>query len=183
VQRAGGQVVGVETYARPEEARAAVRRLGNRPHDALLLADSPRVAASLAPAVRRGVQILGTELWAGANLGGTARLRGAMFAAPTQGRWTQFVQRYRARYGGEAPPRIASLGYDAVLLGVRAARTWQPGRRFPVNAITDSEGFDGVDGIFRFGKNNVAQRAFEIRAVTASGSNVISPAPTSFPRD
>lgn len=183
VRLAGGEVTAVETYGRPEEARAAARRLGNRPYDAVLLADSPRVAALIAPDVRRGAQILGTELWAGASLGGAARLRGAIFAAPTQGRWPQFVQRYRARYGGEAPPRIASLGYDAVLLGVRAARTWQPARRFPVNAITDVEGFDGVDGIFRFGRDNVAQRAFEARAVTAGGSNLVSPAPTSFRQD
>jgi ABC-type branched-subunit amino acid transport system substrate-binding protein len=180
VQRSGGQVTAVETYGRPEEARAAARRLGNRPYDAVLIADSPRVAALIAPAIRSGARILGTEIWAGADLGGATRLRGAWFAAPTQGRWPQFVQRYRARYGGEAPPRIASLGYDAVLLAVRAARTWEPGRRFPVDAIRDQEGFDGVDGIFRFGSDTVAQRAFEIRAVSASGATTISPAPTSF---
>lgn len=180
VQKVGGQVTAVESYARPDQARAAARRLGNRPYDAVLLADSGRVAALAAPALRSGVRILGTELWASGNLGGTPRLRGAWFAAPTQGRWPQFVQRYQARYGGEAPPRIASLGYDAVLLAVRAARTWQPGRRFPLGAIDDPEGFAGVDGIFRFRTDNVAQRAFEIRSVTATGSTVISPAPTSF---
>jgi ABC-type branched-subunit amino acid transport system substrate-binding protein len=37
VQRSDGQVVGVETYGRPEDARAAARRLGNRPYDAVLL--------------------------------------------------------------------------------------------------------------------------------------------------
>ena len=180
-QRAGGQVVAVETYGRPEDARAAARRLGQRPYDAVLLADSGRVAALAAPAIRRGARILGTELWASSSLGRTPRLRGAIFAAPTQGRWSQFVQRYQARYGGEAPPRIASLGYDAVLLSARAARTWQPGRRFPLGAIDDPEGFAGVDGIFRFGRDHVAQRAFEVRTVTASGSSVVSPAPASFP--
>jgi ABC-type branched-subunit amino acid transport system substrate-binding protein len=180
VQRAGAQVTAVETYARPDEARAAARRLGNRPYDAVLLADSGRVAALAAPGVRSGARILGTELWASGNLGGTPRLRGSWFASPTQGRWPQFVQRYRARYGGEAPPRIASIGYDSVLLAVRAARTWQPGKRFPVGAIDDPEGFAGVDGIFRFRSDNVAQRAFEIRSVTAAGSTVVSPAPTSF---
>lgn len=180
-QRVGGQVTAVETYDRPEEARAAARRLGNRPYDAVLLADSGRVAALAAAGFRGGARILGTELWAASNLGGTARMRGALYAAPTQGRWSQFVQRYRARYSSEAPPRIASLGYDAVLLSVRAARNWQPGRRFPLGAIDDKEGFAGVDGIFRFGRDNVAQRAFEVRQVTAQGSTLVSPAPTSFP--
>lgn len=180
-QRAGAQVTAVETYGRPEEARAAARRLGARPYDAVLLADSPRVAALAAPALRNGARILGTELWAGASPGGTARLRGAWYAAPTQGRWSQFVERYRARYGTAAPPRIASLGYDAVLLSVRAARRWQPGRRFPLGGIDDREGFAGVDGIFRFRRDNVAQRAFEVREVTAGGTTLVSPAPTSFP--
>jgi hypothetical protein len=107
-------------------------------------------------------------------------VRGAWFAAPTEGRWGQFVQRYKARYPGQTPPRIASLGYDAVLLATRAARSWTPGRRFPLGTITDRDGFAGVDGIFRFRSDNVAQRAFEVRAVTSSGSTLVSPAPTSF---
>lgn len=180
VQRAGGQVAGIETYATPQAARAAAARLSGRPYDAVLLADSGRIAALAAPAVRSGARILGTELWASVELGGTARMRGAWYSAPTKGRWTQFVQRYRSRYGGATPPRIASLGYDAVLLSVRAARNWPAGRRFPLGAINDREGFDGVDGIFRFRSDNVAQRAFEVRQVTAGGSTVVSPAPTQF---
>jgi ABC-type branched-subunit amino acid transport system substrate-binding protein len=154
--------------------------LQNRPHDAVLIADSGRVAALAAPSLRRGVKVLGTELWASNNLSAIPRLRGAWYAAPTEGRWGQFVQRYRARYGGETPPRIASLGYDSVLLAVRAASKWSPGRRFPLAAINDPEGFAGVDGIFRFRSDGVAQRAFDVRAVGASGSSVVSPAPTAF---
>ncbi|GAA4026655.1 penicillin-binding protein activator [Sphingomonas rosea] len=180
VQRAGGQVVGVETYDRPENARAAAQRLASRGYDAVLLADSGRPVALAAQGVRPGARILGTELWASANLGSVPRLRGAWYAAPTQGQWGQFVGRYKARYSGQTPPRIASLGYDAVLLGVRAARGWQPGRRFPLGAIDDREGFAGVDGIFRFGPDNVAERAFEVRQVTAGGSSLVSPAPTRF---
>ncbi|GAA4005398.1 penicillin-binding protein activator [Sphingomonas humi] len=180
VRQAGGQMVGVQTYPSPAEARGAVRRLPAGSYDALLIADGSRAAAVVAADVPAGVRILGTELWANGNVGASPRLRGAWFAAPTEGRWGQFVQRYRARYSGQTPPRIASLGYDAVLLAARAARSWQPGRRFPLGAIDDREGFSGVDGVFRFRPDNVAQRAFEVRAVTASGSALVSPAPTSF---
>lgn len=180
VQQAGGQLVGVETYATPQQARAAVRRLAPRAYDALLIADSGRVGSLVAPSVPASARILGTELWASGRPGTTPRLRGAWFAAPTEGRWSQFVQRYKARYAGQVPPRIASLGYDAVLLANRAASRWTPGRRFPLGAIDDREGFAGVDGIFRFRADNVAQRAFEVRAVTAAGSTLVSPAPTSF---
>lgn len=180
VREAGGEMAGVQTYAAPGDARAAVRRLPPGSYDALLIADSGRVASLAAPAIPVGVRVLGTELWAAGGAGASPRLRGAWYAAPTEGRWSQFVQRYKARYPGQTPPRIASLGYDAVLLAVRAARNWTPGRRFPLGAIDDREGFAGVDGIFRFRADNVAQRAFEVRAVTANGSTVVSPAPTSF---
>ncbi len=180
VQEAGGQLVGVETYAAPGQARAAVQRLSSRQYDALLIADAPRAAVLAAPAIPAGVRVLGMELWASGGAGTSPRLRGAWFASPTQGQWGQFLQRYKARYPGQTPPRIASLGYDAVLLTARAARGWAPGRRFPLGAIDDREGFAGVDGIFRFRTDNVAQRAFEVRAVTAGGSTLVSPAPTSF---
>ncbi|UUR09149.1 penicillin-binding protein activator [Sphingomonas glaciei] len=180
VGQTGGQVVGVETYDSLGASRAAVRRLSSRPYDAILIADNVRTAGLAAPGVPAGARILGTELWATSSAGASTRLRGAWFAAPTEGRWSQFLGRYRARYPGQNPPRIASLGYDAVLLAARAARTWKPGRRFPLGAINDREGFAGVDGIFRFRSDNVAQRAFEVRALTASGSTLVSPAPTSF---
>ena len=182
VQRAGGQVGAVESYTTLATARSAARQLNARgPFGAVLIADGGRNAASIAPSVRVGARLLGTELWAtDRNLGATARLRGAWYAAAPDARYEQLVTRYRARYG-KAPLRLASLGYDSVLLAVRAARSWRPGQRFPIRALNETDGFAGVDGIFRFGRDNVAQRAFEVRQVTANGSTVVSPAPTSFP--
>ncbi len=180
VQRLGGQVVGVESYASAEQARAAARRLSGRTFDSVLIADSGPVALQVGPAVRTGPRILGTELWAATpNLGQSARLRGSWFAAPPESRWPQFVQRYQARYG-RPPVRIATLGYDSVLLTVRAARNWPLGRRFPEAVLREAEGFAGVDGIFRFDRSNVAQRSFEVRGVTARGTTLVSAAPTSF---
>ena len=182
VQRSGGQVASVETYATAADAKAAARRLNNRgAFDAVLIADGGRVAMAAAPSIRVGPRLLGTELWAtDRSLGTVPRMRGAWYAAAPDARFQQFVTRYRARYG-QAPMRLASLGYDSMLLTVRAARSWQPGRRFPLRALNEPEGFAGVDGIFRFGRDNVAQRAFEVRQVTAGGSTIISAAPSSFP--
>lgn len=167
-------------YASLAEARAGLRRLNAGGYDALLIADEGAVAAALAPQVRSGAFILGPDLWAGERgLGRTARLRGALFAGPSDSRFDQFAARYRARYK-QSPPRLASLGYDAVLLTIRAARQWQPGRRFPLRSLIDDEGFLGVDGVFRFTRAGVAERGLEVRAVTATGSQIVSPAPTRF---
>lgn len=177
----GGQVVAVERYTDLASGRAAARRLKARPGiDAILLADGGRTAASLAPVLRSGIRLLGPDLWAGErSLGRTARLRGAWYAAPTDVRFGQFAGRYKARYGA-TPPRLASIGYDAMLLTVRASREWRPGRRFPVNALSDDEGFLGVDGVFRFNRQGVAERGLEVRQVTPTGVTVVSPAPSSF---
>lgn len=148
--------------------------------DAVLIADSGRIAAAAAAALRPGARLLGTELWANdRTLGATPRLRGALYAAAPDARFTQLVGRYRARYG-KTPYRLGSLGYDAVLLTVRSARAWPVGRPFPAGSLIDRDGFAGVDGIFRFGRDGIAERSLEVRQVTASGSTVVSPAATSF---
>ena len=74
----------------------------------------------------------------------------------------------------------ASLGYDAVLLTLRIARDWTPGREFPAGKLFDDTGFLGIDGAFRFRPNGVAERAMEVRQVGAGTVTVVSPAPTQF---
>jgi hypothetical protein len=93
----------------------------------------------------------------------------------------QLRTRYRARYG-EAPYRLASLGYDSVLLAVRVAGSWPVGRPFPVGELTDAEGFSGVDGPFRFGSDGVADRQLEVVQVNAGGFTTVSPAAKAFAR-
>src|SRR3546814_11609983 len=66
------------------------------------------------------------------SLGGNAAMRGAWFASVSDGLYGQLATKYRSRYG-KAPYRLASLGYDSVLLTVRIARDWKPGTSFPVN--------------------------------------------------
>lgn len=185
VEAAGGNLVAMETYdTSAGNLRAAAGRLNARaPFDGVLIADAARVALQAVPVVRQTSpqpRILGTEMWASeANLGATAGLRGAWFAAPSDASYGPFRTRYRARFGRD-PYRLATLGYDAVLLAVRIAADWPIGRDFPARALSDDTGFVGVDGAFRFGRNGVAQRALEIREVTAGGTTVISPAPRGF---
>ncbi len=184
VRGAGGQMVGMETFSRtPTAARAAAMSLNARGSmDAVLVADSGKVAATAAAAIKVGPRLLGTELWANdRTLGQTARLRGAYYAAAPDARFAELVSRYRARYG-KTPYRIGSLGYDAVLLTVRVTRDWPVGRPFPLRSLSDPGGFAGVDGIVRFGRDGVAQRMLEVRQVTATGTIVVSPAASAFPK-
>lgn len=186
VETAGGRVVSLQNYDRSSASmNAAVARLQKAGgYDALMIADSGSVAITLAPLVRaRGgatARILGTELWnTEARVLGAPALRGAWFASVSDGLYSQFSAKYRARYA-KAPYRLSSLGYDAVLLVVRVARDWKVGSAFPARALADSGGFGGVDGAFRFGKDNVAERMLEVQQIDAGKLTILSPAPKAF---
>lgn len=185
VVEAGGTIAGIESYARTNTSViSAARRLKARGgFDAVLLADGGRIAGLAAPALRGGktpVRLLGTELWSGdSTVVGTPGLSGALFAAVSDGRFRQFAESYKTRFGAQ-PYRLATLGYDAVLLTLRVAREWKPGAPFPMARIGDRGGFLGLDGPFRFGDNGVVERAFEVNEVRPGGVTVVSPAPARF---
>lgn len=186
VSRASGRLIAVQGFGRSTASlTAAVRALGAEgAYDAVMIADTPSVAAAAAQLVRggpsRGAQVLGTELWSTDRvIGNKAALRGAWFAGVPDARFDQLVTRYRARYK-RIPYRLASLGYDGVLLAVRINRSWDIGARFPERMLLDPDGFSGVDGAFRFRRDGTAERRMAVHAVTASGTTIVSPAATGF---
>jgi hypothetical protein len=123
------------------------------------------------------VVILGTELWN--NEPGLARvpaLKGALYATVSDTRFNGLAARYRAKHGHN-PSRLASLGYDAVLLASGLAPNWPEGQPFPKNALLAREGFAGIDGAFRFTPAGLVERGLEVDQV---GTGSVSPAPTSF---
>jgi outer membrane PBP1 activator LpoA protein len=182
VRRWGGRITVVEPFNRsPASVKAAAARLRAKgSFDAVLIADAGRIAAVAAPLLPNTAKLMGTELWASdKTLGKTPALRGAWYAAAPDARFNQLSNRYRAHYG-KSPYRLASLGYDAVLLAVRSSKNWSVGRPFPARSLIDKDGFSGVDGNFRFDRDGIAERLLEVRQVTATGTTVISPAAKAF---
>ncbi|TAD71977.1 MAG: penicillin-binding protein activator [Sphingomonadales bacterium] len=184
----GGSLLRREGYARANtsivSAAARLRAAGG--FDTVLIADSARLGVDAAGELQRGqrtrVRILGTELWSGeAALVRTPALEGALFAAVSDQRYKRFADSYAARFGAQ-PYRVATLGYDAVLLTLRVARDWRVGTPFPKGQLYDKGGFLGVDGAFRFGRDGVVERALEIREVKRGDVVPIDPAPTGFGR-
>ena len=183
VRAAGGSVVASETYDRGNTsiASAAQRLKVKGGYDAVLIADGARMATRAAPMLKAvgavTPRILGTELWAGeSTVLAAPALRGAWYAAVSDARYSKFVSSYKARFGAQ-PYRIATLGYDGVLLTLNVAREWKPGSLFPTRKLGDRGGFVGLDGAFRFAGDNVAERSWEVRDV---GTGIASPAPTRF---
>jgi len=186
VEHGGGRMIAMQEYDRnPASIRSAVARLNAQGgFDAILIADGAQSAAGAAAVVKAGpgaaARILGTELWSTeSGLAQFAALRGAWFASASDSMFNQLRTRYRTRYG-KNPYRLASLGYDAVLLSVRIAANWPIGKNFPERALLDPGGFTGVDGPFRFRQDGVAERALQVQQVDAGGLTVVSPAPKGF---
>jgi branched-chain amino acid transport system substrate-binding protein len=175
-----------------EASRQALQRLAGRDtsgeanFDAVLLPDGGsqlKAVASLLPYydIDPGkVRILGTGLWDEPGLGTEPALVGGWFAAPPPAARGDFEKRYRMLYG-QAPPRLATLGYDATALAAILARK-PSSSAFSTASLTDPSGFAGIDGIFRFRADGMVERGLAVLEVERNGTKIVSPAPDSFER-
>jgi outer membrane PBP1 activator LpoA protein len=195
MQAAARSVTAFDSRARASGA-AAIRADGSVaqvaggttpvPFQALLIADSASVAGQFLPALAKfgaqpgSVTFIGTELWN--NEPGIARaaaLKGAIFAAVPDERFRKLAERYRAKFGS-SPSRLASFGYDSVLLVNSIAGNWRLGAAFPVAVLSNREGFAGIDGVFRFTPGNIAERGLEVQQIGTGLITTVAPATRSF---
>ena len=152
--------------------------------DALLLAEGGERLRIVAPLLLfydvdpRRVKMLGTALWDDPRLAAEPALADGWFAAPPPDGWRAFAEHYRAIYGA-APPRLASLAYDAVTLAAALTRAGGPDP-FGAAALTQPSGFAGVDGLFRFLPDGSVERGLAVLTVTRQGIKPVDPAPTNF---
>jgi ABC-type branched-subunit amino acid transport system substrate-binding protein len=183
VESAGGRVVSLQNFDRSRTGvSTAVTKLTG-PYDAVLIADGARNAAQAVTLIRKGsptARVLGTELWnTEMAISGFAPLHGAWFASVSDNLYRQLASKYRVRYGA-APYRIASMGYDGVLLVSRIAQDWKVGSDFPMARLMDDGGFTGIDGPFRFRRDGVVERALEVSQVGPNGLTQVAPPPARF---
>jgi ABC-type branched-subunit amino acid transport system substrate-binding protein len=140
----------------------------------------PRLAPQLAAAglTSAKVQFIGTGQWDYPNVGSQQALVGGWYPAPDPKGWNSFAQRYAKTFGG-TPPRISSLGYDAMSLAVSLSQN-PPGQRYSFSQLTRPSGFAGVDGLVRLLPDGTSERGLAILEVRSGSPSVISPAPRSF---
>lgn len=105
-------------------------------------------------------------------------LQEGLFALPDTALRAQFEQRYQAAYG-ERPHALAGLGYDGVSAVAALVRA---GRRDAVTspALTRSQGFTGVNGVFRIQGDGTTQRGLAVATVRNNQVVILDPAPRSF---
>jgi branched-chain amino acid transport system substrate-binding protein len=181
----GVRIQAIERY-QPGNAASAVKKIaeGIAQVDSLFIPEQAEAMVQVSQFLgangldSRRVQILGTGLWNDARVLKLPALQGAWFAAPDNGGFNAFAGRYREKYGSD-PTRIATLAYDAVSLAGALART-QGSQRFSDNVLTNSSGFNGADGVFRFTGEGLNERGLSVLSIANGSTSVVSPAPRSF---
>ncbi len=184
--------------------------LGDVDFDAVFLPQGGNALRALAPLLAfydidpRKVRMLGTVEWATPVIATEPALFGGWFAAPPPAARRVFEAEYKKAFG-VGPARVASLAYDATALAAVLARAAKvrpdpvrysgarpgtdlnfrpPARRqiFSAVALTASNGFDGVDGIFRLLPSGLVARGLAVMEVRPRRFEVVSPAPRIFER-
>jgi len=185
VTAGGGTVSGVEHFSPSAGAvMDQTTAIAKANADAIFIAQGGVMLRSIAPTLTYNgvdtakVKLLGTGLWDDTSISREPALNGGWFAAPAPDSDSGFVSKYRATFGS-TPPTLASLAYDAISL-VALLGSGQAYHRFTPNALTDPNGFAGVNGIFRFNANGAIDRGLAVLSVRPGGFDVVSPAPTTF---
>lgn len=125
------------------------------------------------------IRYMGLSVWDEFNnLESEPPLVGAWYPAPPDNGWRRFAGRYRGVYK-QFPPSLAALSYEGMALAVLAAQAWD-GQNFPIDALLNPNGFQGVRGVFRLNPNGIPDRGLAIKHITREGVKVLDPAPTRF---
>ena len=185
IQRLAGNTASAAPGTSPEpDAAPAPGPTQRVSFDALLLPEGGDQLKQIARRLKTAgigspqVRLLGSGLWDDASVSSEPALVGGWFAASPPDARREFQSRFQSTYG-HAPPRLASLAFDAAALAAVLAKAGGPAP-FSHDAILNPSGFTGVDGLFRFTPQGLVQRGLAVLEVQPQGPVVVSPAPHDF---
>ncbi|WP_298496105.1 penicillin-binding protein activator [uncultured Maritimibacter sp.] len=125
------------------------------------------------------VQFMGLQRWdIPANALTLPGLQNGWFAIPDPTLSTQFTNRYQAAYG-QPPHPIAGLAYDGIA-AIGALVKAGKADALTGTALTQSQGFAGVNGVFRLLPDGTNERGLAIAQIQNQKVVVIDAAPKSF---
>ncbi|WP_438986165.1 penicillin-binding protein activator [Marivivens donghaensis] len=105
-------------------------------------------------------------------------LQGGIFAMPDTQMISLFESRYAAAYG-ENPHPLAGLAFDGIA-AIGALLAQGNPEALSVAGLTQSQGFQGTQGVFRLLPNGTNQRALAIAQIQNNQVVILEPAPRSF---
>ena len=105
-------------------------------------------------------------------------VQGGLFALPDYARAQSFSTRYEEKYSSK-PHQLAGLAYDGVAaIGALVARGTN--NALGAAALTQTAGFEGVDGIFRLRKDGTNERGLAVATIQDKQVVILDPAPAAF---
>jgi branched-chain amino acid transport system substrate-binding protein len=172
-----------ESISEGEPARKIAQTIADQPGnvDALLIPEGGEQLRALGVVLAQNgvkpdtVKILGTGLWDDRLTPSTPIAAGGLYAGVAPDLVRRFEDRYASTYGSK-PPRIASLAYDGVSLAIGLSKRGG----FTAAGITNPDGFQGSNGLFRFRQDGLIERGLSILEMSPSGPQVVEQAPTRF---
>ena len=105
-------------------------------------------------------------------------VQGGWFALPDPGLAAQFLTRYQAA-NGAAPHATAGLAYDGIAAIGALVQQGGP-EALTATGLTQSAGFVGVNGIFRFLPTGANERGLAVAQIINQQVTIIDPAPRAF---
>ncbi len=115
----------------------------------------------------RKYKLAGTGLWDSNSLR-HQYLYGGWYPAVNSERRKNFEIEYQALYG-QKPPRLATLSYDAVAMASILEKT----SGISSSTIKNPDGFEGIDGYFKFNYGGKVDRSLSVIEVRRGGDIVV----------
>lgn len=140
----------------------------------IVVPESGKTLSKIAEALKnqnkdeRDFQIVGTSQWDDNYTLTDPNLLNSWFAAPENSKFRSFERAYNQTFN-KTPPRMASIAYDLVAV-ISDLTQKQNGATLTINDFTaysvwPKNGFEGIDGLFRFLPNGLVQRNLAILEV------------------
>ncbi|QDH17650.1 penicillin-binding protein activator [Swingsia samuiensis] len=147
------------------------------PFDALVLADTGLQLGKVIKALQADhinstqVQIMGPALWKAFD-GKLGALHGAWYTAPDSQSRNGYVAQYKAVYH-QSPSPVTDFAYDSAALAGVVMAQGAPTQ----SALTRSDGYMGVDGLFRLRADGHVTRGLAVFQIQrGGGAHIIVPA-------
>lgn len=126
----------------------------------------------------RRVKMLGTSSWNDTAVWREPSLKGAWFPSPPQLEIAEFETRYERQYGRK-PTSLAAVAYDATAMAIALSLDGD----LTTTELSNQDGFAGVNGLFRFRYDGLAERSLAIMEIdpdSEAGVREIRPVAESF---
>ncbi len=191
IERHGAELVGTASFAMTqnavvEAAPEIAAAVENQDAEAIFLTSGNAGALPILSQlmVENGVdiqttQLIGLQRWdIPSSALELAPLQGGWFALPSPWLTREFNARYSSVYGNQPHP-ITSLAYDGIAM-IGALISSGRSSALSVDALTETTGFAGVNGVFRLRPDGTNERGLAVATVSDKRVVIIDPAPVGF---